>query len=167
MQLALTEAARARGQRSVARETARIVRPWAFLVLGGVFYMGYALQDSLSVSPQQAAPLREATAPSTPAAPPAPAARLRMVTKCVEPAGTSYSDQGCAPEAVQERIALVADAPAAAPAVAGAPDRVCRDLEQQVRRIDLKASLAPSDADHAWLEARRQEARREQARLGC
>ncbi|WP_256373065.1 hypothetical protein [Ramlibacter montanisoli] len=44
---------------------------------------------------------------------------------------------------------------------------MCSEIADQVHRIEVKASLAPSGADHAWLEARRQEARTEQARLGC
>jgi hypothetical protein len=170
LQLALIEAAGPGLQRSAAREAARIVRPWAVLAWGAAAYMAYTAYDSLPLLlHQQARAVAVVTAAVVPrqAEPAAPAQRLQMVTKCIDDSGTSYSDGDCAPGVHAERIVL---APSPAPLVAPATHlqhQVCAEIADQVHRIEVKASLAPSDADHAWLEARRREARSEQVRLGC
>jgi hypothetical protein len=170
LQLALIEAAGPGLQLSASREAARIVRPWAVLAWGAVAYMAYTAYDSLPLllhhQARAVAVVTSAVIPRA-AAPAAPAQRLQMVTKCIDDSGTTYSDTECAPGVHAERIVL---APSATPAVAPAShlqQQVCTDIADQVHRIEVKSSLAPSGADHAWLEARRQEARMEQARLGC
>lgn len=170
MQLALIEAAGPGLQQTVSREAARIVRPWAVLAWGAVAYMAYTAYDSLPLllhhQARAVAVVTSAVVPRA-VAPAAPSRRLQMVTKCVDDSGTTYSDTECAPGVHAERIILApTEAPVAAPA--NLPQqRVCAEIADQVRRIEVKASLAPSDADHAWLEARRREARGEQSRLGC
>lgn len=170
MQLALIEAAGPGLQLSASREAARIVRPWAVLAWGAVAYMAYTAYDSLPLllhhQARAVAVVSSAVVPRA-AAPAAPAERLQMVTKCIDDSGTTYSDSECAPGVHAERIIL---APTATPVVPPANHllrQVCTDIADQVHRIGVKASLAPSGADHAWLEARRQETRTEQARLGC
>lgn len=170
MQLALIEAAGPGLQLSASREAARIVRPWAVLAWGAVAYMAYTAYDSLPLllhhQARAVAVVTSAVVPRA-AGPAAPAARLQMVTKCIDDSGTTYSDSECAPGVHAERIIL---APSATPVATPANhllQQVCTDIADQVHRIEVKARLAPSEADHAWLEARRQEARTEQARLGC
>lgn len=170
MQLVLIDSPAPNPQLAVAREAARIVRPWALLACGAVAYMAYTAYDSLPLLlRQQGRAVEVVTAaviprPARPAAPPKP---LQMVTKCVDHGATSYSDGECAAGAHAERIVL---APDTAPVLRPANDlqqQVCAEVAEQARRIEVKNSLAPSDADHAWLEARRRETRTEQARLGC
>lgn len=170
MQLALIEAAGPGLQLAASREAARIVRPWAVLAWGAVAYVAYTAWDTLPLLLQhQARAVQVVTAAVVPRekAPVAPAAALQMVTKCIDESGTSYSDGDCAPGVHAERIVL---APLPAPAAATAHPlqlQVCKDIAGELHRIEVKDSLAPSGADHAWLEARLREARREQARLGC
>ena len=170
MQLALIEAAGPGLQLSASREAARIVRPWAVLAWGAVAYMAYTAYDSLPLllhhQARAVAVVTSAVVPRAPA-PAVPVRPLQMVTKCIDDSGTTYSDTECAPGVHAERIILApTEAPAAAPAKLS-QQQVCAEIADQVRRIEVKASLAPSDADHAWLEARRREARGEQSRLGC
>lgn len=170
MQLALIEAAGPGLQLSASREAARIVRPWAILAWGAVAYMAYTAYDSLPLllhhQARAVAVVTSAVIPRA-AAPAIPVQPLQMVSKCIDDSGTTYSDSECAPGVHAERIVL---APSAAPAPAPASqvrEQVCAEIADQVHRIEVKSHLAPSNADHAWLEARRQEARTEQSRLGC
>lgn len=170
MQLALIDAAGPGLQPSASREAARIVRPWGVLAWGAVAYMAYTAYDSLPLllhhQARAVAVVTSAVVPRA-AAPAEPSPDLPMVTKCIDDSGTTYSDTGCAPGAYAERIALApSEVPASAPA-SQLQGQVCAEIGDQVHRIEVKSRLAPSNADHAWLEARRQEARTEQARLGC
>ncbi|HEY0822397.1 MAG TPA: DUF4124 domain-containing protein [Ramlibacter sp.] len=170
MQLALIEAAGPGLPRSASREAARIVRPWAMLAWGAVAYVAYTAYDGLPALLHPQALAVEVVAAAVIPQPPLPVAppeRLQMVTKCVEQGVTSYSDGNCAPGAHAQSIILAPNAAPPAPPAAALRQQVCADIALQVRRIDLKASLAPSGGDQAWLEARRREARGEQARLGC
>ena len=171
MQLALIEAAGPGLQLSASREAARIVRPWAILAWGAVAYMTYTAYDSLPLllhhQARAVAVVTSAVVPRA-AAPAAPAERLQMVSKCIDAGGTTtYSDSECAPGVHAERIILAPSAAPAVPLASPLRQQVCTDIADQVHRIEVKARLAPPGADHAWLEARRQEARSEQVRLGC
>jgi hypothetical protein len=168
LQLALIEAAGHGLQLSAAREAARIVRPWAILAWSAAAYMAYTAYDTLPLLLQHQARAVEVVTAAViprPGAAAAPAEALQMVSKCVDDSGTTYSDGECAPGVHAERI-LLAPVPAAAPAHP-LQRQVCTEIAGEVRRIEVKDSLAPSGADHAWLEARLKEARSEQARLGC
>jgi hypothetical protein len=139
MQLVVIEAAshRRMQQRQLAREASRIVRPWAWLALGAVLYMGYAAQDALSQhEPHLPAQAFEAVASAPDLIAPAPV-RPRMVTKCIEDGATSYSDRECTPGAFAERIVLAQDPPPAAAPRARVHQQFCRDLEAQARRMGL------------------------------
>lgn len=169
MQLVLIEPRAPLPPPSVAREAARIARPWALLACGAVAYLAYTAYDGLpALLHQQERAVETLTAAVVPQ-PPQPVAApqaVQMVTKCVEDGVTSYSDRPCAPGADAEGIILAPDT-----AFVGSKDsplqQACAELAEQERTLDRQAALAPSAAVHAWLDARRQETRGERARLAC
>lgn len=106
MQLALIHPAPPHPAALIARDVARIARPWALLACGAITYVAYTAFDSLPGLLQHAPRTVETSYQPAPVADQPSAIPLRMVTKCVINGTTSYSDADCAPGARAEVILL-------------------------------------------------------------
>lgn len=109
MHLALIPTVAARPSTFIARDVARIVRPWALLACGAIAYVTYTAFDSLPGLLEYAPREARTSAPPAPDFEPSAMAPLRVVTKCVEGDVTSYSDGACTPGARTEVIILAPD----------------------------------------------------------